>query len=125
MTQPCFKENQLSNINLEFLRECSTPVLRRYLTKKSREEIFDITHYFSDPGSKSLTKMITGRFVWPSRQIWQTRLYFAYLVGNQTKTPIDNVEIPEKRSKHINIDILGHYLVQKIADIVVNVLTDS
>lgn len=90
-----------------------------FVTQKFRKEVFHITHNLAHPVSESAIKtIITERSCGQVKADKANWVKFCVpcqesKIEKHTKTPIDNIEIHEKRFKHIAIDLTGLLLSSK------------
>lgn len=89
----------------------STP--RPYVTKELRRPIFESLHSISHPGTKTTTKLILQRFVWPSGRkdcrAWVKACESCQRskVQRHTSSPLGDFKLPEGRFNHVHIDLIG------------------
>lgn len=100
-----------TNITLHCDVSLSRP--RPFVTKKLRRQIFNSLHSLSHPGTKSTTKMITDRFIWPSaRQDCRTWVQACEAcqkskVHRHISSPLGSFKLPQSRFSHVHIDLIG------------------
>lgn len=93
--------------------DVSTDKIRPYIPKPSREHVLKKIHEISHPGARGTTKMMIGRFVWPSIKRDCTEFAKRCLqcqrskVSRHVKSPISSYKLIDERFQHINIDLVG------------------
>lgn len=93
--------------------DVSTPHVRPFVTKQLRQQAFNSVHQLSHPSARSTAKLMIDRFVWPSikadvKLMVQTCIPCQRSkVGRHNKTLVHGIKVPDKRFKHINIDLVG------------------
>lgn len=108
---------QLTNISFSpsstITCDISTGVLRPFITKRFRKDIFKSFHNLSHPGVRATQKLICSRFIWPSinkdvRQ-WARECTSCQKskVHTHVKSPIGSYPDPGHKFQHVNIDIVG------------------
>lgn len=86
---------------------------RPFVPKDLRQQIFNSCHSMSHPGSRSTTKLITERFVWPSVRkdcrAWVKTCEACQQckVSRHTSSPLSDFKLTGERFSHIHIDLIG------------------
>lgn len=99
--------------DVSLLCDVSTGKPRPYLTPSFRRVVFDKLHNLSHPGVRATTRLLVGRYVWPSIRKdchkWaQTCLACQRSkVSRHTSAPLGSFEQPSGRFTHVHIDIVG------------------
>lgn len=107
------KKIKMPDSNLELYCDCSTDVIRPFITTKFRREVFNMVHNLAHSGSRSTLKLVCKRFVWPSMKAdilsWSKTCVTCQKskVGRHTKSNIGSYPVPANRFEFISIDIVG------------------
>lgn len=120
-----FRENIPSNssvkLNLihipgtDFRIWCETSLdkNRPYVPKELRKSVFTSIHDLSHPGIHSTRKKIAHRYFWPSMNAdigsWSKTCLQCQKekIVRHIKSPIEKIQIPSGRFKHIHMDLVG------------------
>lgn len=108
-----FQPLQFSESEKPIYCDTSTSNIRPYVPPEFRQQVFNMLHNLSHPGSRASIKLITQKFVWPgmSSDIRQwTRACIPCQkskIQRHTISPFASHNIPSDRFHHINIDIIG------------------
>lgn len=98
---------------LKLFCEDSTGVLRPYVPKSFRYDIFKTIHNLSHPGVKASVDLVRERFVWHSLKkdvsSWTKSCLQCQKskVHRHNKPPVGSYSLPTDRFAHVNIDIVG------------------
>ena len=85
--------------------------------EQHRRSVFDTLHSLSHPGVAASVKLITARFFWPNVRRAITNWARACLqcqrakVQHHVRAPLGVFSPPEKRFRHVHIDIVGPWPV--------------
>lgn len=108
-----FKKFKVPGSKLDLYCDCSTTIVRPFVTKNFRKNVFNAVHNLSHPGAKSSVKLVTEQFVWPSMKSdissWSKHCITCQKskISRHTKTEIGKFPIPENRFQFVSIDIIG------------------
>ena len=111
----CCKFSQVSLPVSEGTIRCDTAtgVPRPLVLEEYRRSVFDTLHSLSHPGVAVSVKLITARFFWPNMRRVITNWTRACLkcqhatVQRHVQAPLKVFSPPEKRFRHVHIDIVG------------------
>lgn len=108
-----FQHMLLPETDIKLYCDTSTKNVRPYLPREFRKTAFNTLHNLAHPGIKATVKLLTSRFVWPSIKkdvtTW-TRTCIPCQrakIHRHTKSPVQNIPIPDNRFEHVHIDIVG------------------
>lgn len=108
-----FQNMVLPGTEVQLLCDTSTKNVRPYLPLEFRKIAFQTLHNLAHPGVKATVKLLTSRFVWPNIKkdvtVW-TRTCIPCQrskIHQHTRSPVQNIQVPDKRFEHIHIDIIG------------------
>lgn len=93
--------------------DISNSRIRAFVPKKFRRMIIEKIHRISHPSTRSTTKLIKERFVWPNMGNEITQIVKCCIqcqrskIGRHIRTPLGHIAPPSNRFEHINIDIIG------------------
>lgn len=93
--------------------DVSTSRVRPFITKQLRLHAFNSVHQLSHPGARATVKLIAERFVWPNMNVDIKHLVQNCIpcqqskIGRHNKALVCSGKVPDRRFKHINIDLVG------------------
>lgn len=93
--------------------DVSLPRPRPFAPKELRRQIFNSIHSMSHPGTRSTTKMVTDRFIWPSARkdcrnwVRTCEACQKTKVHRHVSSPLGNFKLPQSRFSHVHIDLIG------------------
>lgn len=99
--------------SLKLFCDDSTGVLRPYVPKCFRYEIFKSIHNLSHPGIKASVDLLRERFIWHSLKkdvsSWAKSCLDCQKskIHKHNKPPVGSYNLPTDRFSHVNIDIVG------------------
>ena len=91
----------------------SIGVPRPVVPQDYRRHVFNVLHSISHPGQKATVKLISQKFVWHGlkKQVgqWSKECLSCQRskVHTHIKAPLQNFTVPEKRSSHIHVYLVG------------------
>lgn len=107
------KKMKLPGVKSELFCEERDGVVRPYVPKIYRRQVFDCLHSLSHPGANASVKLVTDRFVWPGikrdcREWTKTCIACQRAkVTRHVSTPLGTFHVPSFRFAHIHIDLIG------------------
>lgn len=93
--------------------ETATGRHRPYVPPSLRKRIFAELHSLSHPGIKTSRRLVGDRYFWPNMQndiaTWTRECDACQRtkVTQHTRTPIEQIPIPDERFSHVHMDIVG------------------
>lgn len=99
--------------SLKLFCDDSTGVLRPYVPKCFRYDVFKAMHNLSHPGVKASVDLLRERFIWHSLKkdvsSWAKTCLECQKskVHRHNKPPVGSYSLPTDRFSHVNIDIVG------------------
>ena len=93
--------------------ETATGRHRPYVPPGLRKRIFAELHSLSHPGIKTSRRLVGDRYFWPNMQndiaTWTRECDACQRtkVTQHTRTPIEQIPIPDERFSHVHMDIVG------------------
>lgn len=104
---------KLPGSNVELYCDESTKIIRPYVTKEYRRQVFESLHSLSHPGANATTKLVTERYVWPGMKKdckeWSRACIACQRakVSRHVASPIGTFRLPKARFMYIHIDLIG------------------
>jgi len=95
------------------LCDTSTPIVRPYVPKSLRKQVFQYLHDLAHPGIKASVKLVMQRFIWLGIQQDCTEWVRGCIKCQKAKITRHNQTIPgtfekpTQRFQHIHMDIVG------------------
>ncbi|GBM82499.1 Transposon Ty3-G Gag-Pol polyprotein [Araneus ventricosus] len=104
---------QVPNTDVMLYCDISIQVIRPYITKTHRYQVFRNLHDLAHPGVRATVRLICSSFVWPKRK--QDIINFARSciacqkskIFRHVHSPLAEFKVPNQRFVHINIDLIG------------------
>ncbi|GBO05113.1 Transposon Ty3-I Gag-Pol polyprotein [Araneus ventricosus] len=104
---------QVPNTDVMLYCDISTQVIRPYIPKTHRYQVFRNLHYLAHPGVRATVRLICSRFVWPKMEQDIFNFTRSCISCQKSKifrhvhSPLAEFKVPNQRFVHINIDLIG------------------
>ncbi|GBL87037.1 Transposon Ty3-G Gag-Pol polyprotein [Araneus ventricosus] len=104
---------QVPNTDVMLYCDISTQVIRPYIPKKHRYQVFRNLHDLAHPGVRATVRLICSRFVWPKMKQDIVNFTRSCIACQKSKifrhvhSPLAEFKVPNQRFVHINIDLIG------------------
>ncbi|GBN66101.1 hypothetical protein AVEN_204398-1 [Araneus ventricosus] len=104
---------QVPNTDVMLSCDISTQVIRPYIPKTHRYQVFRNLHDLAHPGVHATVRLICSRFVWPEMKQDIVNFTRSYIACQRSKifrhvhSPLAEFKVPNQRFVHINIDLIG------------------
>lgn len=106
-------ETKFPNESVKVYCDHSHGLIRPYIPKSLRLQVFENFHNLSHPGIRATLKLITSKFVWPGInkdvRLWSRSCLSCQKgkIQRHTKSPVGTIKDPDARFEHIHIDLIG------------------
>lgn len=106
------KQFAIPNTSISVWFDTSTPKLRPFVPAPLRTRIINTLHSLAHTGSRSTSKLIRERYVWPKmhddvkKTVKMCVQCQATKVQRHNRTPLGQYQPPHERFEHINIDLI-------------------
>ncbi|GBN83606.1 Transposon Tf2-6 polyprotein [Araneus ventricosus] len=104
---------QVPNTDVMLYCDISTQVIRPYIPKTHRYQVFRNLHDLAHPGVRATVRPICSRFVWPKMKQYIVNFTRSCIACQKSKifrhvhSPLAEFKVPNQRFVHINIDLIG------------------
>ncbi|GBN04823.1 Transposon Ty3-I Gag-Pol polyprotein, partial [Araneus ventricosus] len=104
---------QVPNTDVMLYCDISTQVIRPYIPKTHRYQVFRNLHDLAHPGVRATVRLICSRFVWPKMKQDIVNFTRSCIACQKSKifrhvhSPLAEFKVPNQRFVHINIDLIG------------------
>ncbi|GBM66659.1 Transposon Ty3-G Gag-Pol polyprotein [Araneus ventricosus] len=104
---------QVPNTDVMLYCDISTQVIRPYIPKTHRYQVFRNLHDLAHPGVRATVRLICSRFVWPKMKQDIVNFTRSCMACQKSKifrhvhSPLAEFKVPNQRFVHINIDLIG------------------
>ncbi|GBM27214.1 Transposon Ty3-G Gag-Pol polyprotein, partial [Araneus ventricosus] len=104
---------QVPNTDVTLYCDISTQVIRPYIPKTHRYQVFRNLHDLAHPGVRATVRLICSRFVWPKMKQDIVNFTRSCMACQKSKifrhvhSPLAEFKVPNQRFVHINIDLIG------------------
>ncbi|GFU73027.1 transposon Ty3-I Gag-Pol polyprotein [Trichonephila clavipes] len=108
-----FRPMYFAHSDKYFYCDLSKGLVRQYVTKQFRRQIFNQLHNLSHPGVKATQKLISARFVWKNLNkdcaLWCKSCTQCQRseVSRHTKSPVGTFPLSSARFSNVHIDVVG------------------
>ncbi|KAI5714485.1 hypothetical protein M8J77_000564 [Diaphorina citri] len=99
--------------NVHLYCDTSTGVVRPYVSKELRSQVFHQFHDLAHPGGRASSRLISTKFVWPCMQrdikAWVRQCHSCQQskIHKHERSPLAHFLVPDERFAHVHIDIVG------------------
>ncbi|GBN81655.1 Transposon Ty3-G Gag-Pol polyprotein [Araneus ventricosus] len=104
---------QVPNTEVMLYCDISTQVIRPYIPKTHRYQVFRNLHDLAHPGVRATVRLICSRFVWSKMKQDIVNFTRSCIACQKSKifrhvhSPLAEFKVPNQRFVHINIDLIG------------------
>ncbi|GBN19492.1 Uncharacterized protein K02A2.6 [Araneus ventricosus] len=104
---------QVPNTDVMLYCDISTQVIRPYIPKTHRYQVFRNLHDLAHPGVRATVRLICSRFVWPKMKQDIVNFTRSCIACQKSKifrhvhSPLAEFKVPNQRFVHINIALIG------------------
>ncbi|GBO42694.1 Transposon Tf2-9 polyprotein [Araneus ventricosus] len=104
---------QVPNTDVMLYCDISTQIIRPYIPKTHRYQVFRNLHDLAHPGVRATVRLICSRFVWPKMKQDIVNFIRSCIACQKSKifrhvhSPLAEFKVPNQRFVHINIDLIG------------------
>ncbi|GBM37525.1 hypothetical protein AVEN_4198-1 [Araneus ventricosus] len=112
-TSMTLQKLQVPNTDVMLYCDISTQIIRPYIPKTHRYQVFRNLHDLAHPGVRATVRLICSRFVWPKMKQDMVNFTRSCIACQKSKivrhvhSPLVEFKVPNQRFVHINIDIIG------------------